>query len=433
MKAFIINRSGGAGLAVFLLASSIGAQAAISAPGNGIRVEGVKFSPFVELSAGYDSQAWLSSGDSQRVNPDGTFVDKDTDDVFAQFSVGLGIGPSATMRPEWDIRLRGWYDRRIYDDLSEIDYDAFTAEGTIRYWPESDKYRVTVGGKFRNLQDYERVPASAVQTMPAELPLPYVEDRSDRLKRINMSGFGDVQWLALPKTDFTLGGSATRTDYDGTNVFDNWNWTLRGDAGYRFSEKTSFFVQMNYQQLNSDSLSKDVPVVGLRAGFRTRPLVKVDYRIGVGAKTYEYARDVEASDYDRKWDWDVDGQLNWRARDNLSLFGRLWTDVQPAATVREVTRRSYAGQAGLSYAFLRRLSAIGSVTYRYDDYDFPIDYGNNLQQEYAELLQFTGRLVLAPVANTFWKLFVEATFERGDNDLDQYDQWIVLAGASLWY
>ncbi len=416
-----------------MLALGFGAQAAISAPGSGIRIEGFKISPFVEASAGYDSQAWLGSGKNQEILPDGTFAQKDTDDVFAQFTVGLGIGPSTSLRPEWDVRLRGWYDHRVYNDLSEIDYDAFTAEGTVRYWPESDKYRLTVGGKFRSLQDYERVPSSAVQTMPAEMPLPYVEDRSDRLKRNNLTGFGDLQWTALSKTEFTLGGSVESTDYDGTNVYDNWNWTLRGDAGYRFSEKTSFFAQMNYRRLISDSFSKDVPVVSFRAGFRTRPLVKVDYKIGIGAKTYEYAVDSQASAYDRKWDWDVDGQLNWRARENLSIFGRAWTDVQPATTVREVTRRTYAGQAGFNYAFLRRLSGIGSVTYRYDDYDFPIEYPGQLRQEYAELLQFSGRLVLAPVVNTFWKLFVETTYERGDNDLDQYDQWVVLVGASLWY
>jgi hypothetical protein len=176
-------------------------------------------------------------------------------------------------------------------------------------------------------------------------------------------------------------------------------------------------------------------VYALRVGLRTKPRVKVDYHVAVGVKTYEHYTDTTGEDQERKWDWDFDALMNWRRSEKLSLFGKAWTDVSSAIQENspENTRRTYTAQVGADYSFLRRLNAVGALSYRLDAYDFTIDFGNDLQQDKTELWQVMGRLTLSPQVNTFWKVFLESSYEIGDNDLDNYDQWLIWLGLSAWY
>ncbi len=419
-------------LAVGLLASV--SQAALS-PGLGIKLGNERLSPFVEASVGYDSNVRLAAGEVLPLNPDGSYQvqNKKIGDSFSQFTAGVGL--SRPLASEWDLRARAWYDTRLYSKETQINYDSVTAEGSARYWPISDMYTATLGGKYREAQDVERVPASANLTMPGDAGLPYLEERDDRLKRVTMDAFGNLAFRPKERTTFSVGGVASTVDYDDSQLFDYWQWSLNGDAGYRFSEKTYIFLAGDYQLVDGDALSRTVPVYALRLGFMTKPREKIDYKISVGVKTYEHATDTEGSSWDRTWGLDFDGLLNWRYSEKLNIFGKAWTDVgtaiQPQAA--EDTRRTYAGQIGADYAFMKRFNAVGALSYRLDSYDFPIEYGNDLTQRKSELWQVMGRVMMAPRGSTFWKLFVESSYELGDNDLDTYDQWLVWLGASLWY
>lgn len=420
-------------LAVILAAGV--AQAALT-PGTGLTLGAVRASPFVDVSMGYDSNVRLASGEVLELQPNGSYQVQNTKigDSFSQLTAGVGI--SRALESEWDLRLRGWYDTRMYSKETGENFDSITAETSVRYWPVSDQYIVSAGGKYREAQDVERVPASgAVLTMPGEMPLPYLEERDDRLKRTTVDGFGSLTLHPGERTDLTVGGVASTVNDDDQQLFDYWQWNLNGEAGYWYSEKTSIFLHGEYEVVDGDALTQDVPVYALRIGLRTRPRARLDYKISLGFKTYEHATDETGENREQKWDPDFDGQLNWRCTEKLSVFGKAWTDVGTAIQYQapEDIRRTYAGQVGADYSFLTRLNAIGAVSYRLDAYDFGIDYGDGLTQEATELWQLMGRLTLTPRVNTFWKVFVESSYEVGDNDLDNYDQWLVWLGASAWY
>lgn len=421
-----------AGLA-FLIAGAT-AQASFT-PGTGIKAGTFRVSPFAEAAIGYDSNVRLAEGNVLRLQSDGSYQVQDSklDDYFSQLTVG--VGASRVLVSEWDLRFRGWYDARVYAEETDINYDSVSVEGSARYWPISDYYSATLGGKYRVAQDVERVPASASLTMPGEVELPYLEERDDRLKRTTVDGFGRIEMRPRERLNFAVGGTGSMVDYDDADLFDYWQWALNGEAGYRYTEKTIFFGELECELVDGDALSDNVPVYALRIGFRTKPRTKVDYKIGVGVKTYEYFTDETGDERDRKWDPDFDGQLNWHYSEKLNVFGKVWTDVGTSIQNQspENTRRTYAGKIGADYAFWTRLNAVGAVTYRLDDYDFPIEYDDDQVQKQTELWQVMGRLTLAPRANTFWKVFTEVSYEFGDNDLDTYDQWVVWMGGSVWY
>jgi hypothetical protein len=423
---------GAVALAIGLLAPA--SQAALS-PGLGIKLGNARLSPFVELSMGYDSNVRLTEGQALQLQQDGSYEVQSTKvgDYFSQFAAGVGL--SRVLASEWDLRLRTWYDTRLYAKETQINYDSVTVEGSGRYWPVSDIYSLTMGGKYREAQDVERIPSSASLTMPGETPLPYLEERDDRLKRVTMDGFGVLAIRPQERTSFSLGANASTVDYDDNQLFDYWQWSLNGNAGYRYSEKTYIFLEGNYELVDGEALTRKVPVYAVRLGFNTKPRVKLEYKVGVGVKTYEYATDETGDSLDRKWDIDFDGLLNWRYSEKLSLFGKAWTDVGTAVQFQapENTRRTYAGQVGADYAFMKRFNATSALSYRLDSYDYPIDYGQNLTQEKSELWQIMGRVTMAPRSSAFWKVFVESSYELGDNDLDTYNQWLVWVGASLWY
>lgn len=423
---------GAVALAIGLLAPA--SQAALS-PGLGIKLGNVRVSPFVDLSMGYDSNVRLAEGEVLPLNPDGSYQiqgDK-IGDSFTQLSAGVGL--SRALASEWDLRLRAWYDKRLYAKETEINYDSVTVEGSGRYWPVSDRYTVSMGGKYRQAQDVERIPSSATLTMPGETPLPFLEERDDRLERVTLDGFGILAMRPQERTSFSLSALASTVDYTESQLFDYWQWALNGNAGYRYSEKTYIFLEGEYELVDGDALTRNVPVYALRLGFNTKPRVKLDYKIGVGVKTYEHATDETGDTRERKWDIDFDGLLNWRYSEKLSLFGKAWTDVGTAIQYQapENTRRTYAGQVGADYAFMKRFNAMSALSYRLDSYDYRIDYGQNLSQQKSELWQIMGRVTMAPRTSAFWKVYVESSYELGDNDLDTYNQWQVWVGASLWY
>lgn len=416
------------------LAGGLTAQAAFS-PGTGIKFGTLRVSPFAEASMGYDSNVRLAEGNVLRLQDDGSYQVQDSkiDDYFSQFTVGAGL--SRVLVSEWDLRLRGWYDTRMYAEETDINYDGVSVEGSARYWPVSDYYSATLGGKYRQAQDTERVPASASLTMPGEVALPYLEERDDRLKRTTVDGFGQLEFRPRERLNFSAYGTASSVEYDDDDLFDYWQWAASGQAGYRYSEKTIVFAELEYELVEGDALSDAVPVYALRVGLRTKPRVKVDYKLGVGVKTYEYYTDETGDEQKDRWDLDFDGQLNWRYSEKVNYFGKAWTDVGTAiqSQAPEDLRRTYAGQLGVDYAFAKRFNAIGAASYRLDDYDYPIDFGDGRTQQNTELWQGMVRLMMAPRANTFWKVFTEVSYEYGDNDLDDYDQWLVWLGASVWY
>lgn len=430
-----LRRSRLVGLGVAMaVAWTVGVQAQSGwVPGGGVKAGQFRVSPFADLAVGYDSYAGLSEGEQPTQTADGTYQygSTENDDFFTQFAVGLGI--SRAMESEWDLRARAWYDTRLYMDQTDVSYDSVTAETALRFWPASDKFLFRVGGKYRLATDVERTPVSAPLTMPGEQPLPFLEERYDRMKRTTLDGHALAEFRALARTDFSIGGQVSSVDYDDAELYDYLNWSLSGTAGYRLTEKTSFFGVMEYRMVDGDSLSSRVPVYALRAGFRSRPLEKVDYRISVGAKTYKHYEDSEGLSKDRRTDIDFDGLLTWRYSEKLNLFGNARTDVGAAVQESENTRRTYSGQLGFDYACLKRVNLIGSASYRLDDYDFPIRYGDDQEQDQTELWKFLGRVELNPRAKAFWKLFLESSYETGDNSLDTYDQWLVFLGASVWY
>ena len=407
---------------------------ATPSPGNGVKLGAFRLSPFADFALGYDSNVRLAQGEVLPLQPDGSYQVQDATekhDFFSEYTIGLGVNRS--LESEWDLRLRAWYEARRYVEETDSDYDSETAEISTRYWPASDKYMLLAGGKYRAAEDVERVPVSSVLTMPGEAPLPYLEEQYDQLKRQTLDGFVNLQFRVQDRTDLSVGGTASMVDYDDPRFFDYSHWDLNGEVSYLFSEKTSFFGNMQYYLAEGDGLSKKVPVYGWMLGFKTRPLERLDYRIGLGVKTYEHATDSEATQWKRKWDVNFDGLLNWHYTERMSVFGKAWTTVTPTVTEAEDTRRTYAGQLGVNYYLVRRVSVVGAVSYRLDEYDFPIVYGNNLTQEKTAIWEYTGRVTVTPEVNTFWKAFGEVSYEQGDNDLDTYDQWMIRVGASLWY
>jgi hypothetical protein len=409
--------------------------ASLSRPGDGIRLGTIRVSPFIEGTIGYDNNVRLAEGNVLSLQPDGSYEVQDSkiDDYFTQWTVGAGV--SRVLESEWDVRLRGWYEARWYEKQTYINYDSFSVESSSRYWPASDKYTLSMGAKYRSAQDVERVPASASTTMPGEMPLPYLEERDDRLKRVTIDGYAAFDIRPGERTSMGASLTASTVNYDDNRLFDYWSWTLGANAGYRYTDKTYLFLEGDYQLLDGDALSKEVPVYALRVGLRTKPRVEIDYRVSVGVKTHEHATDTTGDTWKQKWDFDFDGLLNWRYSEKLSFFGKAWTDVGTAIQYQapEDTRRTYAAQLGADYSFLRRLNAVTAVSYRLDSYDFTIHYGNDLNQDQTELWQVMGRLTLSPQVNTFWKVYVESSYEVGDNDLDNYDQWLVWLGLSAWY
>jgi hypothetical protein len=406
-------------------------QASPSA-GTGVRLGAMRASPFADLSFGYDSNLRLAQGEVLALQSDLSYQvqDKAKSDYFSEYTAGLGF--NRALESEWDLRMRAWYDARKYVTESQLDYDTMTAEASAIYWPANDNYRISLGGKVRDAEDVERVPVSSVTTMPGDAVLPYLEEQYDRLKRTSFDGIVDAQYRALERTDLSVGGKIATVDYKDKRLSDYQRWSTHGEAGYRFSEKTSFFGNMNYRLAEGDDLSRDVPIVGWLLGIQTKPRELLNYRLGVGGKTYEHATDSSGAQWKRKWDVDFDGLLNWQCAERMSIFGKAWSDVNAAVQVQERTRRTYAGQLGLNYYLVRRLSGAVAVSYRLDEYDFPISY-EGVTQRQTDIWQYSGRLTLAPQNKAFWKAFAEGSFEQGDNDLDTYQQWTFRVGGAVWY
>lgn len=436
---------------LLVVAVSVLTFSAVWAVEEGVRVGPLRLSIWGELSGTYDDNVRL-------VVPDGEIQDrtifedldndsvenKKEDDIFYEGSLGLRAFRETD---GFLASLSGIYTARRYTDFDDLDNESFNQEAEVILGErEIDRFTLAFREAYREVFDYEKAAYADDFTNPDTRSLFLSEDRTERVSRQLLDLAGILTWRVTDKLNSDYSVAYGSIDYDTEQLYD-WS-DIKGQAeyDYRLTEKTSALLTGQYGQQDSDSLSNDPDYYVLRGGALTRTTDKLTFKGGVGVGRYDRFRksaeaiedaDVRAEVADESDDaidyfsFDVAGDWDLNQRTKLQIIGR--NAVQPAAQYTDNAKLVTVASIGLSHRMLDKFRLAGTISYRNDDYEDPVQIDNNeyIDQE-DTILGGQIRLDYDP-PNGYLNVYAEAKYENRDTTLpgEDYDQIRLTLGIKL--
>ena len=326
-----------------------------AAPGEGIRLtESLSLSPFVEGTAFYDSNVFLSK-------------DNEQDDLFLDLVGGLSLREE---KEDFSLTLRGWAQMRQYQEYTSEDNEGFQENLDIVYG-QRDRLQLNLTQRYSSVSDYEFTQQGAGANGRENVGLRLVEGRTRRTQRVlNDVVVGITR--AFDKIEVSADATYSSVAFD--EDLRDWSETKAHiDMGYKVTEKTSATFAGGYGQHDTDNGLNNNEFVNALFGVRTEPTEKVTYDLGAGVQSYTAEDSTGDSDALDQTRFHFNASASWTATEKLDvqLFGR--NEILPTSAFEENTKEVRQGSVGLRYQVTSTIGSSLGVSYREDVYSRPID------------------------------------------------------------
>lgn len=432
-------------LAMLSFALSLGA---VSAFDEGINLGVARLSLFGELSGTYDSNARIvvPKGEIQdrQIFQDeeiGGISDKE-EDIFLELTLG-GKLFRETDRFYAALSLLGQFRR--YFDFDDLDNESYIQEFEIRFGERRfDKLTLSLRQSYREVFDYESAAYPDDFTNPDTEKLFLSEDRTERVSRQLLDLAGILTWRVTDKLNADFSVAYGSIEYDTDRLFDWYDIKYQAELDYRLTDKTAALLTGQYGVQNSDGLENEPDYYVIRGGILNRTTDKLTFKGGVGAGKYDRfrekpdernpnAEDIASTGSDTidYLSFDVAGDYDLSQRTKLQFIGR--NAVQPAAQYRDNPKIVTVASVGISHRLWERFRLAGTVSYRNDDYEDPVEVDTGVFVDQKDTI-WGGQVrldYLPPRGNL--NVYVEARYENRDTTLpdEDYDQLRLTIGIRL--
>ena len=411
-----MNRAGLVGAPLVALSVLAMTAMAEGRPGEGIRLSDWTLSPFVDLSATWDSNA-LRTGDDQ------------AEDVFYDAVGGVN---GAYSSGKLSLQVGGYIMTRGYSEESDLDYSGGGENASLSFG-DRKSLSVSLYQSYMVTEDTGRYGVNYynVGSLYADAPVNrQLQTRNETLT----FGVG----LSRDLTDKIGAGvnyAYSETAYDADSLQDVADHRFSASGSYFLTDKTSLNLSGTYGTSDDGVLTEAANTYSVNGGISTRATEKLTFSANVGWSSYSRP-DPEVVDagYTGSDDSTVSYNLaaTWMATDKMS--------VQAGAQNGYSQSAQYAGNAslnssvflGLGYRMSDTVSLSWINTYRQDEYLDPIEvdgesrdrtekgYGSHVTVSYATPAKFMS-------------VYGSAGYEKVEAVEDDYDQVRVSIGTHLQY
>ncbi len=432
-------------LALLSLGVTLGAVLAFD---EGINLQVARLNLFAELTGTYDSNARIvvPKGEIQdrQIFQDeevGGVSDKE-DDIFLELTLG-GKLFRETDRFYAGLSLLGQFRR--YFDFDELDNESFIQELELRLGERGvDRFSIGLKQSYREVFDYEAIAIPDDFINPDASGLFLSEDRTERVSRQLFDIAGVLSWRTTDKLNTEFLVAYGSIEYDTDRLFDWYDIKYQLELDYKLTDKTAALLTGQYGVQNSDALENEPDYYVIRGGILNRTTDKLSFKGGVGVGKYDRFRakpdernpqeeDVVTTGGDTidYISFDVAGDYDLSQRTKLQFIGR--NAVQPAAQYRDNPKVVTVASVGLSHRLLERFRLAGTVSYRNDDYEDPVEVDTGVFVDQEDTI-WGGQLrldYLPPRGNL--NVYVEARYENRETTLpnEDYDQLRLTIGIRL--
>jgi hypothetical protein len=387
------------------------AGVAIAEPGQGIKIDNLTISPFMDLTARYDSNVYQSDKDAK-------------DDYIGEGDIGVAVQNQTDML---DLGGRLWGQLRRYNDATEKDADDWGASAGILAG-EKEMLAVALYGKYAKLEDFDRTPGSVDRMDLQEVALELTGDPSERAKRELFEVDAGVGKQLTDKVDADLAYSFFDVNYDESGYY-NWK-EHRGNltGGYKVTDKTTALLTGVIGQQDSDGL-KDKSDLGIvRLGLKQQLTDKTSVRVEGG---YEhYSSGAEGADEKNIFNYMVNGA--WQATDKITLKLTGKNGIVPASLYANNTKEVTSLALGGYYRLIETVQLGLSGSFSEDKYDRDVTVGTETKEDKTKRYGGQFRVDYIPAAD-FYNVFASVSFTDADSTIEDYEQWKAALGLQLRY
>ena len=374
-------------------------------PSDGSRLSwgNLRFSPYLEVMYGYDSNPRFAHGNSNNEKSSTAFT----------ATTGTTIGYHSLSQRA---RLSGnlYYSMDRYNKQGTSNRDAFGQQLALSHGSPS-------GWNFNASEGWVRAKGRDFTT----------GDSADRDSLNFNLGVG----RSSDRSRWTYGGNAAyeRTDYKGGLYNKNDGISAGLYVGRHISPKTTATLSSGYSyrtSKNTDSISQ----YNLQAGLQSRLLPKVTYSVSGGGN---YSR---ASNGWNNWGASYNLSLGWKISTKLSasLYGSSWLQPSEIAnseygTYNYVSMYNTLG-GGVTYVPFRYLSTTTQALYRRGQYKYMGDYETGSLNGVVDEL-YMARIAANLSLTDYLSLVASAQYQFVNSDIKEkeYDEYSASLGVRLQY
>lgn len=382
--------------------------------GYGIWVGPLNISPFLNLSAFYDSNVdFVRKGEES--DPQRAGRDKDTRGFAYQPGVNLKVPGTG-----WGLEGRAYYQVE--------NYRAEFAE-TRKDWSEMLAFfaETESGMGLRISELYQHV---------SQEDLDWEDRWNDRTEGRLMADLGKP---VTEKTTISLSGSYAMIDYDDEQLFD-WDQVSGGlTLAYKLTDKTDGLLVGGLSSSSSEDQDGSARSVMANVGFASRATEKTSYRTTVGLVQYS-GFENDSSEVGLSYNLGI----NWVASEFISFNLSGNSSYEPAEDVEDNSMLVSTLGLGMTYRPLSHWELLLRASYRREDYTNPVQVDDNLQPSSGETAgggedrldnQLNGEARVIFALNSYASLFVDGTYTYSTSSLEEFDykRWRGNVGLALKY
>jgi hypothetical protein len=304
---------------------------------------------------------------------------------------------------------------------------------------------------MRSVTDYDRSTYFGGTLRPEAQNLSLTYDRSTRVER-RLHDAGVILGRSLSDVfDLDIGVAAGQQEYSTNVLFDIENFTVKGEVGWRMTDKMSLIVGGEATEEMNESYDGNARSTSIQAGLKRRASDKLEFKFGAGVNRFtrpelinEYGREVQertgwergVSDKPRNDEKALSFDLSgtWVATDKISLEIAGHSAIQ--STPQYPNTIDYIQVASMSavYDFSDTMTVSLTGSFRRDDYLDPVV---ELGEEVVRLDERTAalaRIDYIPPRRVL-TFFIEGGYEESDSTIwhYNYDQLRLGGGVSLRY
>ena len=406
----------------------------LAGPGDGIQVGDLILNPFIEVNYTMDSN----------INLDPT---NELDDAFLE---GIGGLQFHLRRESYVLEGRGFGQKRQYEEFSEKDFTDW-GEGVSYHSGDRGSLSVSIEQKMRSVTDYDRSTYFGGTLRPEAQNLSLTYDRSTRVER-RLHDVGVILGRSLSDIlDLDIGFGAGQQDYSTNVLFDIENVTMKGEIGWRMTDKMSLTLAGELTEEKNDSFDGRARATAVQAGLKRRTTDKLEFKFGLGMTRFtrpevinDYGREVQertgwargVSDKPRNDETALSFDLSgtWVATDKITLELAGHSAIQSTPQYPNTIDHISVASASAVYDFSDTVTVSLTGSFRRDDYLDPVVELGDEVMRLDERTAALARIDYIP-PRRFLTLFLEGGYEQSDSTIwhYNYDQLRLGVGISLRY
>jgi len=365
---------------------------AVAAPGEGINLTTLKFTPSLEVKGLHNSNVdYVSANEKADTSIMGTLI-LPFENVTDMFKAGGSA----------------WGRSQRYSSEGRLDHDDYGASlrlavGTM------DTLVVSGNGAYQRMQEFD-------------YSVGRIEERY-----VAQAGAG-LGRNVTDKMTIDAAYAYDSTDYRSAGLYD-WNQNAGSvELAQKLTDKSAATLMGKAGMISSDANQKDADFMIVQAGMKAVATTKLQGKVGVGYQSYDVYRTIDGLSY-------MAG-VAWQATARLLLQFQANNGIEPA-TLRG-NENNYINttvvRANTTVQVIDTVAASILGQYRRQEYDQPVVANGVATDKDEDSYTGTLRLTYQPPAK-FVEVFVEGGYEQRQSTLanNEYDQTLAALGMTLKY